>query len=72
MDKDRIKGLEFHISVQDYFGTLATVLDLLRQDLEDGVKIENSHISLKKLTDDLIYLQRNYRIVGFDLKGNEH
>lgn len=72
MDKDRIKGLEFHISVQDYFGTLATVLDLLRQDLEEGVKIENSHISLKKLTDDLVYLQRKYKIVEVDLKEDAY
>jgi hypothetical protein len=72
MDKDRIKGLEFHISVQDYFGTLATVLDLLRQDLEEGVKIENSHISLKKLTADLMYLQRKYKIVEVDLKGDAY
>jgi hypothetical protein len=72
MDKDRIKGLEFHISIQDYFGTLATVLDLLRQDLEEGVRIENSHISLKKLTDDLMYLQRKYKIIEVDLKGDDH
>jgi hypothetical protein len=30
------KGVEFHISVNDYFGTLATVLSLLAQDLKAG------------------------------------
>jgi hypothetical protein len=72
MTKKRIKSLEFHIKTNDYFGTLATILDLLRQDLEEGVKIENSHVSLKKLTDDLLYLQRKYKIVEVDLKRYGH
>jgi ACT domain-containing protein len=64
MTKKRIKSLEFHIANDDCFGTLATVLDLLRQELEAGKKIEDCPISLKKMTDELMYLQYNYKITG--------
>jgi len=30
----RQESVEFHIQQNDYFGTLATVLDLVRQDLD--------------------------------------
>jgi hypothetical protein len=57
----REDALQFHIENQDYFGTLATVLDLLRQDLDRrGYKPHAS--TLSRLRDDLVYLQRSYRI----------
>jgi hypothetical protein len=55
------KGLKFHIKENDYFGTLATVLDLIRQDLRR--KGDSSHATrLRRLRDGLIYLQQGYRI----------
>jgi hypothetical protein len=63
MTKKRIKSLEFHIANDDYFGTLATVLDLLRQELEAGKKIEKCPISLKRMTEELMYLQSNHKIL---------
>ena len=50
-------NLEFHIKEQDYFGTLATVLDLLAQDLD------TQSARLKNIRDDLLYLQERYEIV---------
>jgi hypothetical protein len=54
-------SLQFHIEKQDYFGTLATVLDLLRQDLDRrGYKPHAD--TLSRLRDDLVYLQLSHRI----------
>lgn len=46
-DLDRIKSLKFHCKHNDYFGTLATILDLVRQEYDK--KFQN-------LRDDLMYL----------------
>jgi hypothetical protein len=54
-------SLQFHIEKNDYFGTLATVLDLVRQDLDRrGYKPHAA--TLSRLRDRLMYLQRKYRI----------
>ncbi|MCK5510351.1 hypothetical protein KAI65_02295 [Candidatus Parcubacteria bacterium] len=50
----RKKRLKFHIENNDYFGTLATVLDLIRQ--------SKNNEALKNIRDDLVYLQKNYSI----------
>ena len=60
MDNKKIKALQSHIEQGDYFGTLATILDLLRQGL---VKKELEREILKGLTDDLLYLQDHFKIV---------
>ncbi len=57
-DRER---LEFHIECEDYFGTLATVLDLITQD-EKPVTNERYIEILKNIKDDLIFLQKHYRI----------
>jgi hypothetical protein len=58
-------SLHFHIEKQDYFGTLATVLDLLRQDLDRrGYKPHAG--TLSRLRDDLVYLQRSHQIESAD------
>jgi hypothetical protein len=55
------RSLQFHIKANDYFGTVATVLDLVRQDLDRrGYKPHGC--TLSRLRDDLAYLQRSYRI----------
>ncbi len=54
-------SLQFHIEKSDYFGTLATVLDLVRQDLDR--RGYNPHAgALSRLRDDLVYLQARYLI----------
>jgi len=54
-------SLQFHIEKNDYFGTLATVLDLLRQDLRKKGHRSNAE-TLQRLRDRLMYLQKGYRI----------
>jgi len=53
-----------HVRSDDYFGTIATVLSLLRQQMKkDGVK--NAALlekTLANLERDLVFLQRDYNI----------
>lgn len=61
-------SLLFHLEANDYFGTLATILSLFRQEL---AKPSASHTTflplatqaLETLEDDLLLLQRDYAIV---------
>ena len=53
------KSLEFHIKSDDYFGTLATVLSLIRQNPDDTK--QNLKI-LHNLEKDLMCLQKEYKI----------
>jgi len=60
------KQVKKHIEQDDYFGTLATVLDLARQTLERNRKKpkQNQQIKLlKNLKSELVFLQKNYRII---------
>ena len=56
------ESLEFHIESDDYFGTLATILDLVKQ-----LAFEEGHNKNKKVIEDkiaeLLYMQDNYYIV---------
>lgn len=56
----RKKRLCFHIESDDYFGTVATIIDLMVQD----TKVSNEYRwkILQRLRDDLLFLQKNYRI----------
>ncbi len=54
-------SLQFHIEENDYFGTLATVLDLVSQDLRKKGGCSNAE-TLRRLRDRLMYLQQGYRI----------
>jgi hypothetical protein len=58
--KKRIKALDFHVEAGDYFGTLATLLDLLRQGIVKKEKKEKE--ILAALVGDLLYLQNHYKI----------
>ena len=63
-DKDMSKkSLEFHIASDDYFGTLATVLDLLRQSRSGRELTKQDEKALIVMRDDLVYLQAHYKIV---------
>jgi hypothetical protein len=54
------KSIKFHIESDDYFGTIATVLSLIKQTPENI----NKHIkSFDKLEKDLMFLQKNYKII---------
>lgn len=59
------KQLERHIENDDYFGTLAAVLNMARQTLEKDMRgpKKSWHIKLlQSLEEDLMYLQQNYKI----------
>ncbi len=56
------QDLIFHIESDDYFATLATVLDLLRQDAEFHRMRKRSRMILER-TEELLYLQENFKIV---------
>jgi hypothetical protein len=55
------KTLKFHIKSDDYFGTLATVLSLVNQLLK--TKDKNIIKIFTTLEKDLLYLQKEYKIV---------
>ena len=55
------RSLKFHIRANDYFGTLATVLDLVSQDLRKKGYRSNAE-TLGRQRDRLMYLQQGYRI----------
>lgn len=67
----RIKSVKGHITSEDYFGTLATVLDLTRQEMkkteQDIKNIEyanrENYKRLRAIKNDLMFLQNNCKIV---------
>ena len=64
MTSSRRKQMESHIRMDDYFSTLATVLDLLRQEMEKSKTKNGKHcVLLKQLIADLVYLQERYKII---------
>jgi len=60
-------NLLFHVSNNDYFGTLATVLSLMEESIYDkspSSKIREWELkTLRQSTNDLMYLQENHIIV---------
>jgi hypothetical protein len=53
-------NLKFHIKADDYFGTLATMVDLMKQ---EKIKLEEKHNRmLEKITKDLLKLQKEYSL----------
>lgn len=63
-DQKIYKRLQFHISQQDYFGTLATVLSLNLQLTEkiDPSLHETTAPVINDIVDDLMFLQKNFKI----------
>ncbi len=55
------KSLKFHIKENDFFGTIATVIDLVSQDLRKNGQNRNAEI-LQRLRDNLVDLQHSHRI----------
>jgi hypothetical protein len=54
-------SVQFHIEENDYFGTVATVLDLVSQDLRKKGELRHAE-TLMRLRDRLMQLQAGYRI----------
>ena len=70
-DKEEWRPPLFHLESEDYFGTLATIVSLLKERIHEQEKeaSETSHRLelevkiLERLKQDLVYLQKNYSIV---------
>ncbi|MFA5644477.1 MAG: helix-turn-helix domain-containing protein [Patescibacteria group bacterium] len=62
MEKKDITSLKFHIKSNDYFSTLATILFLIRQNLERNEHKRLNTKILNKIEKDLLFLQKNYKI----------
>lgn len=56
------ESLKFHIESDDYFGTLATVIDLVRQRLDSGGQKWEIDV-LREKVKELMVLQKDYKIV---------
>ena len=58
------KSTRYHVSQDDYFGTIATILSLLEQRLKknSGSCPPDFLNTLNRLEKDLIWLQANYQI----------
>ncbi len=57
-------SVKFHVKSDDYFGTIATVLSLIRQQIEKD-DCKNADVLEKTLSNvekDLMFLQANYQI----------
>ena len=68
-------SMKFHVSAGDYISTLATILKFFEESVKDGAKVtpEMRQLQLKTAKDvinDLLYLNKNYKIVPKD-KGKE-
>jgi len=66
--RTRKQQIEFHIKSDDYFGSLATMINLTKQvlekDIEKNATSKKRQIkTLDKLKDDLLFLQENYQII---------
>lgn len=55
-------GVDWHVKQNDYFGTLATIVNLINQDHILNNKTETKKI-LRSLSKDLSYLQKKFIIV---------
>lgn len=58
---NRKVNINFHVKAGDYFGTLATILDILCQDEKISAKMRKK--ILNNLQKELMYLQDNYLII---------
>lgn len=54
------KSVLFHIKSNDYFGTVATVLNLIRQ---TPYNISKNNLIITKIEKDLMFLQKDYKII---------
>lgn len=66
-------NVKFHLSQDDYFGTIATILSLIRQEIEKNPTKRPSDFknTLNSLEKDLDWLQKNYQIIPRIKKKNK-
>lgn len=62
-----------HIAADDYFGTIATILSLIKQEIKkrptkQALKLE---LILKNIEEDLMFLQKNCRISYRSMKSHQ-
>lgn len=57
-------SVKFHIKSDDYFGTIATILNLLKQQIKKDSRSDAAVLNktLNNLEKDLLFLQKNYEI----------
>lgn len=55
-----VDQLVVHVRSGDYFVTLATAIDLIRQELNS--RDASVIVALEEIIDELLYLQQNYKI----------
>lgn len=57
-------SVNFHVENDDYFGTIAAVLSLVKQQIKKDSRPETAILKkiLKNLEKELMYLQNNYQI----------
>jgi len=69
--KDEL-STRFHVEQDDYFGTIATILSLIRQQIEKSpIKYSSDfQTTLNNLEKDLVWLQKNYQITPRIKKKN--
>jgi pantothenate kinase len=62
-DLDRIQKQQLlgHVNAQDYFGTLATVLSLMKQNNQESLSMFDTQV-VDEAVEELSYLQQNYCI----------
>jgi len=53
------KSVRFHLLQDDYFGTIATILSLIKQKLPKEKEVVKT---LNHLEEDLVFLQKSYTI----------
>lgn len=58
LDKNQERQLKSHLEAQDYFGTLATVVNLIKQ--QEGKRGQEDIYD--EIIDELTFLQNNYKI----------
>jgi len=58
------EGTEFHVKNDDYFGTIATILNLLKEEIKKSGHMNKAALNktLNNLSKDLMFLQKNYQI----------
>lgn len=57
-------SVKFHVASDDYFGTIATVLSLVKQQIKknSGARTTILKKTLDNVEHDLLFLQKNYQI----------
>jgi hypothetical protein len=62
--EEAIRRVDFHVESGDYFGTLATLMQLLADTVASGDSPARGRCvaTLKELSEDLVYLQERYEI----------